>query len=718
MHKAQTFALRHWLYDGFHRAKFRIGFIFLLLSLLVYAVSSTPQGPAAARAAWRSSEAKLLDRHGVVIQQSRVDTARRALDWVPLQQMSPLLIQAVVAAEDKRFYRHHGVDWSAMSSALFDSAEGELRGGSTLSMQLTGLLDPSLQAADGHRSPWQKLRQLWAAERLETQWTKPQILEAYLNLATFRGELVGVDAASRVLVGKAPGELNQRDAWMLASLLRSPNAIPELVARRACALAGTKADSTACETLRAAIGARLAAPPIPVGGPDEAPELMAQLQPTAGSIVRTTLDADLQHRTRALLRDQIAQLDGRNVRDAAAVVLDNQTGEVLAWIGHPGKAAGARFVDSVVAPRQAGSTLKPFLYSLAFERKLLTPASLLDDSPVALSTPGGQYVPQNYDHHFRGPVSVREALASSLNVPAVKTLMLVGLDDFHTRLGALGIALPQPAEHYGFSLALGAAEVRLIDLANAYRTLAEGGRWSNWHLVPEAVGSAQQVINPAAAWLATNILADRAARAPAFGLDNVLATNGWAAGKTGTSKDMRDNWCAGFTALHTVAVWVGNDDGEPMWDVSGVTGAAPAWRALVTLLADGSAAPPAPKGIEQRQIRFIPASEPPRTEYFVAGTGQDVVEQVQNSAVPTITYPLDGLIVALDPDIPVQHQLIWLHAVGAQALDWRMDGRSLGVASVPVGWSPIPGRHQLALVDVTGREKTRVRFEIRGRYDR
>ncbi|MBV8466839.1 MAG: penicillin-binding protein 1C [Burkholderiales bacterium] len=717
MHKTQDFALHHGRYDCLRRLKFRIGFTFLLLSLLTYSVASTPPGPASVRAAWHSSEARLLDRHGILIQQSRVDTTRRALDWVPLERISPLLVQAVIAAEDKRFYQHHGVDWAAMTSAAFDSAEGELRGGSTLSMQLVGLLDPELQA-DGHRNPWQKLRQLWAAERLDGRWRKQDILEAYLNLASFRGELVGVDAASRVLLGKAPADLNQREAWMLASLLRAPNAIPELVARRACALAGVAADSPACETLRANIGAHLAAPPNAVGGPDEAPELMAQLQPAAGSTVRTTLDAALQMRTRALLRDQIAQLEGRNVRDAAAVILDNDTGEVRAWVGHPGKAAGARFVDSVVAPRQAGSTLKPFLYSLAFERKLLTPASLLDDSPVALSTPGGQYVPQNYDHHFRGPVSVREALASSLNVPAVKTLMLTGLDDFHARLGTLGIALPEPAAHYGFSLALGAAEVRLIDLANAYRTLADGGRWSRWQLLPGRAEPSRQVVDPAAAWLATDILADRAARAPAFGLDNVLAAPAWVAAKTGTSKDMRDNWCVGYTARHTVGVWVGNADGEPMWDVSGVTGAAPAWRALVAQLADGNMAPPHPAGVELRQIRFIPASEAPRREYFMAGTAQDVIEQVGNDVAPSIVYPLEGLIVALDPDIPAQHQLIWLHASGAAALNWRMDGHPLGSAGASVAWAPTPGRHLLALADAAGHEKAHVRFEIRGRYSR
>lgn len=691
-------------------------FAMLAASLLLTACSAPP-APDQVKAQWRSSEAVLLDRQGHPIQQSRADLHGRRLDWIPLASLPATLTDAVIRAEDKRFYQHAGIDWTALFSAGADTLGGDVRGASTLTMQLAGLLDPSLAAPDGHRSPWQKLRQMWQAHHLEAQWNKRQILEAYLNLAPFRGELVGIDAASRVMLGKGPSGLDGRDGILLASLLRAPNAPIDVLARRVCTAAGQASDSE-CATLRAYLLAVLARPPADIGGPAAAPELIAQLQPPPGSRIATTLDGPLQRAVRQILRDQIAQLDGRNVRDAAAIVIDNASGDVQAWVGSPGAGSSARFVDGVVAPRQAGSTLKPLLYSLAFEQKLLTPASLLDDSPVMLNTSGGEYVPQNYDHSFRGPVSVRRALASSLNIPAVRTLLLLGLDTFHARLNALGLSMPLPPEHYGFGLALGGAEVRLVDLANAYRTLANGGRASPWRLQAGQAGPWRQIIDPRAAWLATDILSDRAARAPAFGLDNALATSSWAAAKTGTSKDMRDNWAVGYTARHTIAVWVGNADGEPMWDVSGVTGAAPAWRAIVNLLHDGPTALPPPPGIETLDIRFQPAIEPPRAEHFIAGTGQSIIELAGNPLGANIVYPVSGLIVAIDPDIPPDTQKIWLRADGAEHLHWQLDGKTLATDAAPLAWSPVPGKHFLALADAGGHEKASVRFEVRGQVGR
>ncbi|QDQ27108.1 penicillin-binding protein 1C [Chitinimonas arctica] len=702
--------------DWRYAARFRLAAIILFLPLL----SACAPAPSAeqVRHAWRSSEALLLDRQGQPLQAVRIDPQERRLQWVGLDAVSPRLVEAVLAAEDRHFFEHGGIDWTALGAAAIDSASGDVRGASTITMQLAGLLDPALRLRNGRRSLWQKTGQMWAASRIETAWSKRQILEAYLNLAPFRGELVGIDAASRLLFGKAPASLDQHDALLLASLLRSPNTGAETAARRACALAASTATPAGdCAVLRAHALAVLIAPQQRLPGANEAPELAALLKPSAGQRLHTSLDGHLQAEVRRQLRENLAQLQGRNVRDAAAVVIDNQSGEVLAWVGTPGAGAGARFVDGVLAPRQAGSTLKPFLYQLAIERKLLTPASLLDDSPVALDTPAGQYIPQNYDHSFRGPVSVRTSLASSLNIPAVRTLLLVGLDDFHARLKQLGLNLPQPPEHYGYGLALGAAEVRLIDLANAYRTLANGGRQSPWRLSSppgrhSLAGPA--VLDSAASWLVGDILSDRAARAPAFGLDNALATPSWTAVKTGTSKDMRDNWAVGFTRRHTIAVWVGNADGEAMWDVSGVSGAAPAWRAIVARLGDGAIAPPMLAGIEARSIHYQPAVEAARREYFLAGTGQDSVELASSRLGPTIVYPAEQLIVALDPDIPVERQRLQLRAANADGLFWQLDGQRLGPAGTARYWRPVAGKHRLALVDSGGGQRALVSFQVRG----
>ena len=284
---------------------------------------------------------------------------------------------------------------------------------------------------------------------------------------------------------------------------------------------------------------------------------------------------------------------------------------MLAWVGSNARSSAAGEVDGVLARRQPGSTLKPFVYELAFEKRLITPASLLDDSPAQIATAAGLYLPQNYDREWKGFVSARTALGASLNVPAVRVAGLLGPDALHQRLRALGFALPESAGWYGASLALGSADVSLLALTNAYRALANGGLYSP--AVLRSGGAAARpvrVADPAAVFLVTDILADNNARARTFGLASALATRGFAAVKTGTSKDMRDNWCIGFTDRYTIGVWVGNASGEAMHSVSGVSGAAPVWQALASALHAGAVSRPplAPRrrrpaagGLRQRQ---------------------------------------------------------------------------------------------------------------------
>jgi penicillin-binding protein 1C len=444
-----------------------------------------------------------------------------------------------------------------------------------------------------------------------------------------------------------------------------------------------------------------------------APVAAALLQNAHGD-VRSSVDGALQRFAQEALRRQLAGLRERNVRDGAVVVLDNGSGEVLAYVANTGDSQ----VDGVAALRQAGSTLKPFLYELALERRVLTAASLLDDAPIDIRTAGGLYVPQNYEKDFKGAVSVRTSLAGSLNVPAVKTLMLVGLDRFYQRLRDVGIdTLREDPDFYGYSLALGSGEVTLFQLANAYRVLANAGLAGTPALTPRGAERKHRVAEEAASYIVADILSDRAARAITFGLDNDLATAYWSAVKTGTSKDMRDNWAVGFSRRFTVGVWVGNFDGEPMWDVSGVTGAAPVWRDVMDFLQRGLAAeaPPAPAGVERGAVTYEPAVEPPRSELFLAGTRQDVIRMVSAAERrPRIAYPADSAVLALDPDIPPGRERVSFSAQAGAGLRWQLDGTDLGDAAVPYPWTPTPGRHVLALVDAHGREIARAAFAVRG----
>ncbi len=705
-------------------------------------LAAAPPSFESVRSSWTPSDAVLLDRHGEPLQTLRLDPSVRRLDWVALGAVSPPLRRAMLLSEDRRFLEHAGIDWRAIAGALARPGQ-TVRGASTITMQLAGLLDDAPRS--GRRSAGQKLGQAVDAWLLEQRWTKAQILEAYLNLVGFRGELVGIGALSELLFGKAPSALDVEEASITAALVRGPNAPPARVAWRACLLLREQEFESACTGLEARVALALARKPAasPLA-PSLAPHLARRLLGTPGERRRSSVDAGLQRLARESLERQLRALVQRNVEDGAVLVLDNTSGEVLAWVGSSGQWSSAAAVDAVTAPRQAGSTLKPFLYAQAIAERRLTAASLLDDRPLELPAGGGLYLPQNYDRDFRGLVSVRSALGASLNVPAVRVATMVGVQPFAETLRALGIqSVDRPGDYYGPSLALGSADVTLLELANAYRTLANGGRWSPIRFDPRAsvapaagrrddaaptgrVGgrgvrdavsaTARQALDPAASFIVSDILADRNARARTFGWDSPLVTLGWAAVKTGTSKDMRDSWCIGFTARYTVAVWVGNASGAPTWNVSGSAGAAPVWASLVRALhaGDASVAPQAPAGVERQALRFEDAIEAPRSEWFVVGTSMTMVSVASRSPGPAIVQPPDGTVVALDPDIPPRNQRLTLRARSdLRNVAWRIDGRPLATGS-QVQWFPWPGRHRLALVDAEGTELESVHVDVRG----
>ena len=679
-------------------------------------------GFAATRAAYTSTEAYLLDRNGALLQAQRQDYRRRRLPWVALDQVSPALTAAIVQAEDRRFEQHGGVDWRALLGAgAQDSGGGRLRGASTLSMQLAAQLDPALMPHGGaRRSPLQKLRQMRSAWLLEARWSKAQILEAYLNLVSFRGELQGVNTAAQVLFGKAPSGLTRDESWLLAALLPAPGAAATQTAKRACALEHTQEANADCAGLQALAARTLDAGRALEPEADLAPQLARRLLTRAGERRRSTLDIGVQRLAIAALTQQVQELANRNVRDAAAVVLDNASGEVLAYVASVSLNSHAPQVDGVRAQRQAGSTLKPFLYGLALEKRYLTAASLLDDSPVKLQTSGGLYIPQDYDRDFRGLVSVRSALAGSLNVPAVRTAVLTGPEDFLERLHAFGYAsIDQPADFYGYSLALGSAEVNLLEQANAYRALANGGLWSPLRFTPEDPREEpRRVLSPQAAYIIGDILSDRGSRAVTFGLDSPLATPYWSAVKTGTSKFMRDNWCVGWSRRYTVAVWVGNFDGEPMREVSGVSGAAPAWLQIMSGLQRGSpdGAPPAPEDLVAAQVHYAAGTEPPRREWFLRGTELATIEAAPAQSLrPRLESPPAGMIVGLDPDIPADRQQVLFRAEPRKAsLRFELDGKFLARADREYFWAPRPGAHVLRLLGEGDREFDRLEFSVRG----
>ena len=657
------------------------------------------------RASHRLSDALLLDRHGSVIHEMRVDPTGRRLEWVALTDISPALARAVVAAEDRRFHDHDGVDWRALGvSVLRHVASGGSRGASTISMQLASRLDQTATPRGARRTLKEKLRQVSAALALERAWSKGEILEAYLNLITFRGELQGIAAAARGLFDKDPSGLGEAESLILASLIPSARTAAETVTRRALRLAARTGSEESAEEIAALTAQTLGRPYRIRPQVALAPHVARMLLRGEGVRARCTLDGGLQIFALEALNQQLGQLRDRNVSDGAVLVVDNATGDILAYAANQGRASSAPHVDGIRALRQAGSTLKPFLYGLAIEKEFLTAASILEDSPLQIPTAGGLYIPENYDREFLGPVSLRTALSSSLNIPAVRTLMLVTPDAFVERLRALGMtSLEHEADYYGFSLALGSADVTLYELVNAYRTLANRGRWGALRLAAaEAPEALVPVMDGRAAFIVSGILSDREARSATFGLENPLATRFWTAVKTGTSKDMRDNWCVGYSERYTVGVWVGNFSGEPMWNVSGMAGAAPVWLDVMNHLHRRSAskAPKAAPGVVAKQVAFRGNLEPPRTEWFIAGTEpQEAIARESRHEIARIVYPQPATIITLDPDIPAELQRVsFVGRFAGDTHEWRLDEKAIG-SSASLLWKPERGRHVLSLVD-------------------
>ncbi|KZT15404.1 penicillin-binding protein 1C [Acidovorax sp. GW101-3H11] len=749
----------------------------LLVAIFFVAITASPARAIPTfdevRADFKPSDTVLLSREGEVLQRLRTDPTVRRGQWVPLADISPALRQALVLSEDKRFFEHSGVDWRAASAAAWGNLWNQrTRGASTITMQLAGLLDGDWRQGPGGRTVVQKLGQTVAAQVLDRRWRKDQILEAYLNLVPFRSELVGIDALSRTLFGKAAHGLDDREAAVAAALVRAPNARPALVAQRACGVlrdmqrgggdGGARIDCDALDLFTTAALQRRAFDASEGVAPHFARHLLRQRFGKDAAVperVQSTLRAPLQRFAVQTLQQHLRELRGRNVEDGAVLVLDNATGAVLAWVGSSGQLSQASEVDGVLALRQPGSTLKPFLYGQAIEQRRLTAASLVDDSPAHIATAGGLYIPQNYDRQFKGWVSVRTALAASLNVPAVRTLVMVTPDAFHRQLGAVGLPLRESGDYFGYSLALGSPEVPLLHLTNAFRTLANGGRLSPVALAAPVQGRAPAftaALDPRAAFIVGDILSDGNARARTFGTDSVLATRFWTAVKTGTSKDMRDNWAVGWSERYTVGVWVGNASGAAMHDVSGTSGAAPIWAAVMGFLhaREPSRAPKAPAGLLQAGVRFgpgpvaggqpgaAPDPRPPleaaRSEWFLQGTQQALfaIDSIAEKAYPLraegqksfkksptqvvdapsgparITAPAPGTIIALDPDIPPARQRLQFTATG-DGLLWRMDGKPLG-RGPRVAWLPWPGRHVVQITNAQGQVLDEIRIEVRG----
>jgi penicillin-binding protein 1C len=588
------------------------------IGLLAYGLAQ----PLPAHVAARLAPAVVLDAQGALLREGRDAEGLRAR-VTSLDALPTFYVEALLASEDHRFRWHPGVDPLALLRALWLNARAGrvVSGGSTIAMQLARL---------GYGLPHDlsgKVQELVLAPYLTWKLGRAEVLRAYVNLVPFGRDLRGVGAASWAYFGKPLADLTRTEALTLACLPRAPTAYDphrhaeRLAARRGHVFALLASRGALSEqevaTLRAA-PVHLAdfrrvfrAPHAVDLALDEA-RRRVHVEPTR---IRTTLDAALQRTAQSACARAVKDLEQRGATGCAAVVMRASRMEVLALVGSPDfQSPHGGQVNAALAPRQPGSALKPFVYAMAFERGL-SPGDTILDEPTEFSANFGVYRPANYDRHFHGQVTLREALACSYNVPAAKLLRDVGVEPFLRKLQDLGLtSLTRSAQHYGVGLALGDGEVRLFDLTAAYATLARGGIARPPTLLGEVmlaervlalpVRRDSRVISPEAAFMVSDVLADPAARRAAFGGSSVLDLPFRASVKTGTSSHYRDNLTLGYAGDYVVGVWVGRHDGAALHGVSGVSGAGPAFRQIMLALSPrvDEVRAPLPEGVTRSRL--------------------------------------------------------------------------------------------------------------------
>ena len=675
-----------------------------------------------------TSSKQLYDRAGLPVR-SILSEHNTYYEPITLDRISPWLISAVVAAEDKRFYTHSGVDAAAILRAAWQNVqEGKIvSGASTITQQLARAITPR------PKTLWGKTKEAFFAATLEQKYTKEEILEQYFNLLEFGNLTQGVQAASRFYFNTDAADVSLSQAALLAGILKSPtyyNPLKHLeraLKRRDYVLGELKENGFINEEMYAlALEEKitLAAQTRPFYAPHFA-QFISSYLPAQSTQIHTTLDRELQTQIEQIVKNNLVRLTQSNVTNAAVIVLDNASGGVLAYVGsadfadkkHSGQ------VDGVRALRQPGSALKPFVYALALEKNKLTPATLLADEDTFFE---GGFRPRNYDESFHGFVSVRAALACSYNIPAVKAAEQVGTTQLLAFLRQLGFdSLTKTADFYGLGISLGNGEVKLLELTNAYATLGRGGIFRPIVLATSPViklpGQVHRVLDEKTAYLVSNILADNQARSPAFGLNSSLVVPFEMAAKTGTSKDYKDNFALGYPPRWTIGVWVGNFDASSMQKVSGITGAGPILHDAA--LAVEEKYPSVSFTQPNQVVRRIVCSESgllagpscahTHEELFNAkhqpirctGNHQQTVSRVQ------ITSPKQDDKFMIDPATPRGAQQVKLEALcQTPVCYWQMDKKNLPGTACQTWWPLVGGKHTVS-VQCNG-QADQISFEV------
>ncbi len=649
-------------------------------------------------------------------------------DNVPLHEIPPLLQQAFVTSEDKRFYQHHGVDWRARLKALFQNIRSfrAERGASTITEQVVRMWNPR------PRTLWSRWLEGFEAARLEKDFSKGQILECYLNQVPYAAQRRGVVQAARYYFDRDLETLSHQEILALAIMVRAPGRLdphknPDRLKKPILHLARKMLKE---KRIPQAVLNHLQSMPLQSRKASltiRAEHFVHHIYSTTPPYhlaplnrVRTTLSAPLQQKLQAILDQRLGDLKRKDVHNGAILVVDHEKNEVLAWVngGKSKNGVMESWIDAVTTPRQPGSTLKPFLYAMALE-KGWTAATRVDDLPLAAPVGRGLHTYHNYSRIHYGPLPLRLALGNSLNIPAVRTIQFVGVDGFLNGLRRLGIhSLHQHPDHYGEGLALGNGEITLLELVGAYTVLASKGIYRPLITILDEERRKQKtdpVFTPETTSIIGNILSDPGARKLEFGQGSLLRFPVQTAIKTGTSSDYRDAWAVGYNDRFTVGVWVGNLDHRATLGVTGATGPALILRSVFAELNRNRQTRPlyVSSQLTKRDIcRETGLSADGQcitfSEWFAPGTEPESRPTPQPfHRRPYLQRPSHGLQLAMDPRIPDDHEAFQFQMANLpedSTVNWYVDGKHAATTlSRNFLWSLSKGPHRaMAKVWISG----------------
>ncbi len=636
-----------------------------------------------------------------------------------LHEVPQFLKTAFIHSEDKRFYDHDGIDWRARLSAVFANIKSlrSVRGASTITEQSVRMLGPR------PRTIWSRWLEGFEANRLEDQFTKEEIFEFYLNQVPYAANRRGTAQAANYYFDRDLTTLSRKEMLALAVLVRAPSRmdlwkstkrVDAAIERLTVLMVERGVINQTEQTLILAEKFTLNAPPNPVSAREFIAHVKTHpmLDHAGWPKVKTSLDAHLQARVQALLDQRLAALKDKTVFNGAVLAVDHINGDILSWnvAGKSETETPNKFIDAVTTPRQPGSALKPFLYSLALE-KGWTAATIIEDAPLVESVGNGLHSYQNYSREFYGNVTLRQALGNSLNIPALKALTHVGGQDYLDHLADFGFTgLNQHPSFYGDGIALGNGEVSLFELVQAYSVLANDGVLTPLSPFQDGImpDNRRQIIAPELASVLGNILSDNRAREMEFGTSSILNFPVQTAVKTGTSSDYRDSWAVGFNHRYTVGIWMGNLDQRPTDGLTGSLGPALLLRSVFAELNQREDTRPLSlhPSLEQidicartGQVRGLNDGCQSYPEYFLEGTAPQAHKADTAPDLISLRQPTPGLHIAYDPRLSQKDQAFEFQLAGLQSLDtveWHINGKTINAQGPRFPWKIVKGEHEVA----------------------